>query len=40
MDSKKIIRTLVAILLLMGYVSLHLFKENRDFKREAGWERN
>lgn len=38
MDSKNIIKTLVVMLLVMGYVSLHLFKENRDFKREAGWE--
>lgn len=38
MDSKNIIKILVVMLLVMGYVSLHLFKENRDFKREAGSE--
>ncbi len=38
MDLKNIIKILVVMLLVLGYVSLHLFKENRDFKREAGWE--
>ncbi|MCG7345714.1 hypothetical protein MHZ92_16490 [Sporosarcina sp. ACRSL] len=38
MNSKNVIKILVAMLLLLGYASLNLFKENRELKQEAGWE--
>lgn len=38
MGTKNIIKVLVAMLLVMGYVSLNLVKENREFKRNEGSE--
>ena len=38
MNSKNVIKLLVAMILVLGYTSLNLVKENREYKRNEGSE--